>query len=927
MAFNPFETFRKRSKVIFALLGIVVMLTFVLSSGGMGSGDFFTQLQNGLTGGRSNSTLMAKAFDEKVYDADLAEIRKQRQAANFFMQAGLSLSYNNWAIEIDSLLQGNKVESATKGVLERFVQQRKDAVKSQAASQAYGRYLQGESARRDQDNILQQLAKAKEGSPDQAALSGAIAIMRHDVEGRQGELYFMTVLNRTDREALDFWMLLKKSEKLGLTLSPEGIKDLIKFETNGKLKFEDERSLKVELRTRFPNMEDKWLVNAIGNEFRVRAAVSSLRGNMGRRAPGASSTASGMPQNLTPYQFFEFYKDMCSEHSFTLLALNAESVLDRVTGTPTAAERLDLFKKYGKQEPEPARETPGFKEPRKIRPEFVAVDAKNPKLAAAKPILKTASIAANFLAGPLSPGSGIAVLTQASYPALAETLPPKEKYDSVVLQQTLPFQEGETYFFRPRDNNVYHPAAIASFIGASVGGNPTAAVASYRRTVEMFHHRDVIAFNLQGLPVGFAPHIANAVGSGSFALATLPKTLPEAFYAKGIADDLAKESTRRLFEADIEQLQKKLRELTEDANKPKGDKTKAEAGKVAARKHVDEWLASRGLKSSATKGPVDRFSILTDPELKPLNDKASDNKSDFAVMQPDAKKSLASFFFEMRTDMFDPRMLQNLTQQQLNQIMPLLMPTSVYEPRWFPSLAFADDFDKPHFLVWSTEEIAPQAYNTLEQGDKLTNGELTKRIDAAWKLEKARELLKAEAEKIGAEVKPIAMEISKNPTGVEKQLRDLAEKRKLKMLSVENLAKLKFDHSPTRADQMGYAPPTIKNDEIKYPTPDMADKLLEVRNKPLGEVLVLPENGKTTYYVAVSTGREEKTAEKFRDNVFTKTSQSAGTRDPLYFGYAVMNTFRLQNGEMLKRLHLEAKLEETDDLKKSDKKDVNSEES
>ena len=48
MAFNPFEAFSIRSKLgksVMAVLGIVVMLTFVLSSGAVGSGmDFFDQL-------------------------------------------------------------------------------------------------------------------------------------------------------------------------------------------------------------------------------------------------------------------------------------------------------------------------------------------------------------------------------------------------------------------------------------------------------------------------------------------------------------------------------------------------------------------------------------------------------------------------------------------------------------------------------------------------------------------------------------------------------------------------------------------------------------------------------------------------------------------------------------------------------------------
>ena len=41
MAFNPFHTFRKNSKILMAGLTIFVMIVFVLSYGGGGGHDFF----------------------------------------------------------------------------------------------------------------------------------------------------------------------------------------------------------------------------------------------------------------------------------------------------------------------------------------------------------------------------------------------------------------------------------------------------------------------------------------------------------------------------------------------------------------------------------------------------------------------------------------------------------------------------------------------------------------------------------------------------------------------------------------------------------------------------------------------------------------------------------------------------------------------
>ena len=50
MAFNPFHAFRRYKKAAFAVLTIVCMFTFVLSSGIGGKSDFFDQITDLFTG-------------------------------------------------------------------------------------------------------------------------------------------------------------------------------------------------------------------------------------------------------------------------------------------------------------------------------------------------------------------------------------------------------------------------------------------------------------------------------------------------------------------------------------------------------------------------------------------------------------------------------------------------------------------------------------------------------------------------------------------------------------------------------------------------------------------------------------------------------------------------------------------------------------
>src|SRR5688500_5789614 len=104
MAFNPFETFSVRSrpvKPVMAVLGIVVMLTFVLSSGAVGSGmDFFDQIGGLFGGGRGKGEVVATAYGDDVRSSDLDEVRRQRTAAREYLGRSVEESYRKWAREL-----------------------------------------------------------------------------------------------------------------------------------------------------------------------------------------------------------------------------------------------------------------------------------------------------------------------------------------------------------------------------------------------------------------------------------------------------------------------------------------------------------------------------------------------------------------------------------------------------------------------------------------------------------------------------------------------------------------------------------------------------------------------------------------------------------------------------------------------------------
>src|SRR5262245_10222105 len=103
MAFNPFHHFRRYSKVVFAILAIICMLTFVLSSG-MGRGDLLNPFSEWAGGGRRGGsviTLYGKGYtSNEVYTT-----QAMRQMANTYMVSAVSLARANLEMRLGNGLR------------------------------------------------------------------------------------------------------------------------------------------------------------------------------------------------------------------------------------------------------------------------------------------------------------------------------------------------------------------------------------------------------------------------------------------------------------------------------------------------------------------------------------------------------------------------------------------------------------------------------------------------------------------------------------------------------------------------------------------------------------------------------------------------------------------------------------------------------
>ena len=934
MAFNPFEAFSVRSKLgksVMAVLGIVVMLTFVLSTGAVGSkNDFFDQFIS-MFGGKGGGEVVATAYGDKIRDVDLTEINRQRRAANSFLVLALASSQMTAAKDLADELNGSGLTAETKRDIEKFVTLKLNSEKEPGAYIALLRGLTDfQRFSPEASKLMQAMSRvrAKPESQDKKALDTIGSIIMHDI----GLSPIMLVeLGTSDRDLLDFALLLKKADQLGIHYSKDGLKGLIERDTGGVLSNDSRLAIERRMREagRFGDYSQDWLMQAIANEYRARSAMSALQGESQIAAvtrqrrneslpammlgldtktapiPGVLATGSALPGAITPAEFFEFYKDFCSEHTFDMIEVPAEAFLDKVTTGPTPKERNDLFNKNRGELFDPSRERPGFKEPRRLKVEYVTLDATAPRIAAAIPKVQAAKTFLGASTAALG-GNPMAALTTASLPTVAESLPVKQALALKMDENLSAYTSLEQFAFTPRDVSIYRPQPIVSLL-AGLGGypSPTSAVAAYSmmfRNVEAHDLQTRIPFMLQGWLMPFSPTMGNYFGVPALALALNAKLPPEALYLPEILKDFKKRERQNLFDADVKQLNNKLMELTRDPNvfAAKPDKAKIDKGREESKKYIAAWLKERNLTPLGTKTALDERDMAIDPELKVLNT--------LAISEPDGTNSLTKKLFAM----IDPRM-----RGQTGSPTPAVEP---FQPDWFPGDPAGDGLDKPNHLVWVTEDIDVKTYNTFDQANKATNGEMMKRVDRAWKLEKARALAKEEADKLAEQVRAIAKTIGTNPTGVERQLRDLAVQNKYRMIEIERMAVLKLQPGASQA-KIGYDEPKIEKNQVLYPTDNFAAQLLDLRKEPVGGVKVLQDAPRSRFYVVCEVARAEKTVDQFRD-VFATSTATGPANNPLFDRYAMAVERERARETVFARLRAEAKLEEKDAFKNREKRDM-----
>jgi hypothetical protein len=923
MAFNPFHSMRKNSKAILAVVTIFIMIIFVLGSGLRG-GDFFNDLlPRWLGGGRSSKgAALASMYGEEVRRAELDGIQSQRILANEFMVEAVRRANVSWLRDVYSKMQAKRISEDVSRLVQPIVRatvdandpKLSDAERNNAAMQYDSRVRGAAMELNRQQNpfqpSLQMLElmrsridpkKEPEREADVEALTAVEHVLIYDAQRlrdpRLARRHFRPFDSSSPlRDALAFKLFLAKADKMGIQFPDSVVNDLINRETYNHLSQNDAGAIESYLKkNRYNNLTTDHLMKAIGDEFRVRTVTGLLTG-----------TGNGLPGYPTPYEFYQFYKDNLSDVTFNMIRVPVQDFVAKVKEEPTDAELKDLFNKYRLQEADPARDTPGFKLPRKVKVEWVSGSPSLPIYAQNAPVIQAASQVAAGAVPTLPGAGGIPAMAHVAQPLLAENLPLWVKYRDKVASQTSG-NFWRWFMENLQDTSIYRPLPIAALAGQLAGlPNPLKDIQA-RMTFEHFTHASEMRDRARvGVPLMLAPLSLTPafplVGLGP-ALAALPAPLPQAAYAGQFTEELRTERLMNLFRSDMKNFEDQLRKIRTTKG-PDNKERKPEAIKPEVDKFVAEFVKVRGMQHGASQEPRDKYTIADDPGLKALREKAPPPKP-----------------WEQREDEWDdaffspPRFIPGLGT---------LPERDLFEANWFPGFGPSRGEKDSSFLVWKTEDTP--AKSILKWDD--APAEVKEKVKAAWKFEKARTLAKAEAERLAEKARAIAkkqLAEADNVNGFRGELFDMA--RPFNSFDLGPMSVLRFDHggpdpsSPLRPDRRpGYEQYQLKpSEDIPYPGP-IPGELLGARNEPLGKTLVVTDQPKASYYVASLVKKNEKDVEDF-GQVFKRTASPVSQlRDTLYLIAEQSKALPEAQRDIIERLKAEARYSENEEeLKKSDK--------
>ncbi len=803
MALHPLNSFRRYHKTIFAGLTIVCMLTFVMSSGVAGMGDGFSWLQHMLTG-TSRYAQVAKLYRKNIDVREMATLRERRILANRYMAFAVIRAHQNAINASDSVVA--TLDPQAQQQIRQILQSREWALNPALAQYRFNtQYLQNLPQYNFELSMIEQnLTKANKTADAEKIRLLRSAILSDqwmmytpkDELYPQSDLYFGGSLSTEG--LLDFMIWQSEADRLGIYLNNDDIARAIQDETLGGLTNEDGLMIEKSITPRNQSVRVDF-VSALGEEFRVRLAQTTLLGF----DPGGIVR---VPAPVSPAELWTYFRRNRTELAVTMLPIPVSKFIDQVKDKPTEADLTKLFDDYKNAEYLPQSEMPGFKQPRRIKVEWIGAraDAPHYRKEARKWIMSA------LASTPVNPWLAMALLD----PVVSEYHRVTDRFGNGSLKIAPWTETGfalsfETYAHWQRAESA--AALIGQLAGSSVNGNPLAtfmasqAAAHARESKtqqavieEEAHSRATSAAALVTAGVAPSPVLVmcglwQALDAKEF---NLPMGAVKNRLVVKLEEDLAK---------DI--LTQNLATFRKDLEAAKGKAPEAE-------KVIEKFVKDAGWEHAASTTFDDMYNLVDDPKLAKLKDAYV---ADHLLEDPRARAFGFAFF-------------SSGGQAQPKLYVPEEMRTR---------------YGDTSFLFWRTAD-EPAKTLTFEQAKPA--------VEKAWRFQKARELAKQEAEKIAKQ----------SPSDPLPALLDAAKKLNEKPFDLIGVAYLK-PALQSRANLGGgsdfqpYRPP---EDKIEYPAYDFMEKLMDPGT--VKSAVVLANQPKTIEYVAVVTNRVEPTVRDFQ---------------------------------------------------------------
>jgi hypothetical protein len=849
MAYNPFNIFRRNQKAIFAIITVFIMFTFVLSSGLGGGADFFDWFPNWLSM-KNRGEHLCTIDGTKVNDRDLTDLRRNRVMANRFMTLASAQTISNLRTYVRD--QVTRVSPEHRPTMQQAanILNLLDDPQSMFFALQFGGQLLGPV-----DAIIRNPAARDEDKQVARAVMLAFELAQRQMFS-QGD-YFLNAPNRTTRDLIDFMIWDAKAKQLGIQFSTEDVKALIQKEFANQ--FRDDTEIRKVLQRDMQGFSLEACLQAIGAEFRVRAAQTALLGPMGESGP-----LSAPPLFTPPYQLYGFFRDKSSTTNYEVLAVPGAAFASLVTATPSDDELRRLYEQYKNVEPNPTKEDPGFKDPRKVKVEWVEVTGKEPYYQkAAVDAINQGQVLAALVPPTLGPWATVGTAPLAAGDALL-----RQRYEEDVIrkhrQRLMTDWSGMSLTLRPEwvlDTSVVKARNLAAAAGgvagslAGFGGPFLPATLTAGGVIAAENQARIKA--AMPLFLGSVPGpgmLATMVGGEAQFRAAVPEPLPYEAYRPELFKTLLETKAHDMAVADLRKLRDEVNKLTKDGK---------EKNKQPAIDYIAEFVKARGLKTGASKNLESEWTIGDDPGLEPLKAVAQKSPHGNAPIQFGRR-----FFW---------------TEAAPQAGVSGGPATGTYKPEFYPGepqppspFSTQEKFE-PVYLTWRTEEKPAQG-----QPFQL----IKDRVLEAWKRIKGREMAKNEAESLANQIRSgtasspfqIQMQLQDMREALSKKFPDPKNQAMVKVFKLDNVAPLPVEGAASTpgVPGMGGRPYQLTpSTDIPYPTKDMEKALIDERTKPPRTVLVMPDQPKDTYYVVVLKERLEKSPSEFQALFGTGTVMGA----------------------------------------------------